>query len=336
MTSPHRLRADRDRSSGLRVLRWGRSAYEREADLALEAQHARKLGGSWRSAPDPRVVPGLSGVDVLVVTSKAQVDAAVLDAFDGHTVLTTTSGFDHIDVAAAHERGIAVGRCPLARRDAVVEASLGALIALSKRWPAQLAAAQEGRWARADLPELAPLGLRGSTVLLIGLGVIGRKMATVLQALDVQVLGFDPRGLSDVEGVQPVTLDEGLRMCDAVSLHCSLTASSRGLLDAGALALLSPHAVVVNTARGGSLDVTSAVRAVQTGRLRGVAVDVFPTEPWPALAEGARVEGVWFMPHGAGYAPDLGQRVAQEVGASLRALVHDQPLPHPVVPEDQM
>jgi phosphoglycerate dehydrogenase-like enzyme len=317
------------------VLRWGQSAYERDADLALEADHARALGGSWRSAPDPRVVPSLAGVDVLVVTSKVRVDAAVLDAFDGHTVITTTSGFDHIDVAAASERGIAVGRCPLARRDAVVEACLGALIALSKRWPAQLAAARAGRWARAELPDFAPLGIRGSTILLVGLGVIGRRMARVLQAMDANVLGFDPRGLSGIDGVQPVTLTEGLRACDAVSLHCSLTPSSRGLLDRSALELLPAHAVVVNTARGASLDVEAAVEAVRAGRLRGLAVDVFPEEPWPHLAEGSAVEGVWFMPHGAGYAPDLGQRVAQEVGATLRALVHDHPLPHPVVPEDQ-
>ena len=320
--------------TGLNVLRWGQSAYETDADLALEAEHARSLGGSWRSAPNPRVQPDLSGVDVLVVTSKAQVNADVLDAFAGHTVLTTTSGFDHIRVAEASARGIAVGRCPVARRDAVVEASLGALLALSKRWPAQLRAAREGRWARGELPSWAPLGLRGSTILLVGLGVIGRKMAAVLRALDANILGVDPRGV-EVPGVTEVSLDAGLKACDAVSLHCSLTASSRQLLDARALALLAPHAVVVNTARGASLEVDAAVRAVQAGRLRGLAVDVFPQEPWPALAGGAAVEGVWFMPHAAGYAPDLGHRVATEVGAALRALASGEGLPHPVRPEDQ-
>lgn len=300
----------------------------------MEAAHARGLGFGWASAPDPKVVPDLAGVDILVVNSKARVNAAVLGRFSGRYVITTTSGFDHIDVAAAAARDVRVGRCPLARRDAVVEATLGALIGLGKRWPAQLRAASEGRWVRGELPEIAPLGLRGSTVLLVGLGVIGRKLADVLRALDVTVLGFDPRGVP--EPVEAVTLEEGLRRCDAVSLHCSLTASSANLLDSTALAHLQPHAVVVNTARGDSLDVGFAVDAVRTGRLRGLAVDVFPKEPWPQLAEHASVEGVWLMPHGAGYAPDLGHRVAQEVGAAFRAIAADRELPFPVVPADQV
>ncbi|MEZ4317938.1 MAG: NAD(P)-dependent oxidoreductase [Myxococcota bacterium] len=318
----------------MNVLRWGRSAYERDSDLALEEAHAHALGGTWRSAPDPRVVPDLDGVDVLVVNSKARVSAGVLGAFGGRAVLTTTSGFDHIDVAAAAARDILVGRCPLARRDAVVEASLGALIGLGKQWPAQLQAAREGRWVRGELPVIAPTGLRGSSVLLVGLGVIGKRLAEVLRALDVTVLGFDPRGVHGP--VQAVTLEEGLRRCDAVSLHCSLTASSRGLLGDAELSLLQPHAVVVNTARGDSLDVDAAVARVRSGELRGLAVDVFPKEPWPALASHAAVEGVWLMPHGAGFAPDLGHRVAQEVGAALRALADDAPLPFPVVPADQI
>jgi len=277
-------------------------------------------------------VPDLDGVDVLVVTSKAKVSEAVLDGFSGRYVLTTTSGYDHIDVAAAIERGISVGRCPLARRDAVVETALGALIGLGKRWPRQLGAARQGRWVRAELPDLAPLGIRGSTVLVVGLGVIGQKLAEVLRVLGATVWGFDPRGVPD--GVEAVSLEAGLRGCDAVSLHCSLTSSSRGLLDAAALALLPTHAVVINTARGGSLDPVAAVDAVAAGRLRGVAIDVFPEEPWPQLASQSAVEGVWLMPHGAGYAPDLGQRVAAEVGATLRAIAASEPLPHPVGVEE--
>jgi phosphoglycerate dehydrogenase-like enzyme len=308
----------------MHVLRWGQSAYETDADMALEAGVARELGFTWSLAPDVKRTPDLSGVDVLVVTSKSIVNERVLAAFRGHTVLTTTSGYEHIDLDAARTAGVAVGRCPLARRDCVVEHALGAMIALGKRWPAQDRAAREGIWGRAELPLWAPLGLRGSRVLVVGLGVIGRTMATVLNALGVEVWGCDPLGVPS--GVHAVHLDAALPEVDAVTLHCSLTPSSTGLLHADRLALLRPHAVVVNTARGDQLDVHAAVQAVREGRLRGLAADVFPEEPWPTLAADA-VEGVLLTPHGAGYAPDLGRRVATEVGAALRALAEGRALP---------
>lgn len=312
----------------MRVLRWGQSAYESDADLGLEAEAARARGWSWVSAPDVRTKPDLSAVDVLVVTSKVRVDADLLRGTPVRTVLTTTSGYDHIDVDGVRALGVSIGRSPLARRDAVVEHALGALIGLGKQWPLQLQRAANGTWCRGELPSIAPLGLRGSKVLIIGLGVIGRKMARVLQALDVDVLGVDPAGVP--ENVQAVSLAEGLAMCDAVTVHCSLTPSSRNLLGPDELALLRAHAVVVNTARGDSLDVRAAVEAVRAGRLRGLAVDVFPAEPWPDLQQDASLPNVWLTPHGAGYAPDLGERVAREVAATFAALHEGRPLPHPV------
>ena len=289
------------------------------------AAEADALGFGWSVHPDVRTQPVLSGVDLLVVTSNVKVTRAVLAQVPA--VLTTTSGYDHIDLDAAAELGVTVGRCPLARRDAVVEHALGAMLALGKRWPTQVDRARSGIWCRSELPALAPLGLRGSTVLVVGLGVIGRKLTKVLQALDVHVLGVDPLGVP--AGVEAVELETGLQRCDAVTLHCSLTESSRNLLDADRLALLRPDAVVVNTARGDSLDVATAASMVNQGRLRGLAVDVFPQEPYPALAAES-IDGVWYTAHAAGYAPDLGARVAAEVGAAFRALADGNPLPHVV------
>lgn len=306
------------------VLRWGRSAYETDADLRLEEEGARALGLGWRARAD-RSPPDLEEVDALVVTSRVRVDAALLERFRGSLVLTTTSGWDHIDLEAARARGVVVARLPEARRDAVVAHALGAMITLMRRFPELHAAAEGGRWARGDLPALAPVGLDRAAVLLVGLGVIGRRMAEVLRPLGCAVLGVDPAGLPP--GVEPVDLEEGLRRADAVSLHCALTPASRGLLDERALDLLRPHAVVVNTARGPILDVDAAVRRVADGRLRGLHVDVFPEEPWPRLAEGANVRGVSFTPHAAGFVADLGERVAQGVVAALGAWSRGEPVP---------
>ncbi|TNE87085.1 MAG: hydroxyacid dehydrogenase [Deltaproteobacteria bacterium] len=310
------------------VLRWGRSAYESDHALALERQAATALGLDWRLNED-RGDPGdLADVAALVTNSGVRVTEAVLARFAGSLVLTTTSGWDHIDVAAAAARGVAVGRCPMARRDPVVEQALTWLIRLMRREPALDAAALDGRWARGELVGLGGRGVAGSRVLIVGAGVIGRRMGEVLTLLGADVCWSERDGVP-VPG-ERVDLDEALPHVDAVTLHCGLTPSSRSLFTAERLARLPAHAVLVNTARGKVLDVQAAVEAVRSGRLRGLGVDVFPQEPWPAMREAAEVEGVLVAPHAAGYRHDLSERVAREVAAGLGAWHRGEPLPHAV------
>jgi phosphoglycerate dehydrogenase-like enzyme len=296
--------------------------------MALETHGAAELGLRYDVWPDPKQVPDLHGVDALVVTSKARVTAEVLEGFQGTLVLTTTSGWDHIDVAAAVARGITVGRSPLARRDAVVEQALSMSMGLLRRFPTQLLRAREGVWARGELPTLDPLRLQDGPLLVVGMGVIGRQMAAWAGAMGVEVWGVDPRGVP--LGVREVSLDEALPHALAVTLHCALSPTSRGLITAERVARMSADAVLVNTSRGDVLDVQAAVDAVASGRLRGFATDVFPVEPAPDLAALASVDGVWLTPHAAGYARGLGQRVADEVVSGLSAWCEGRPLPHEV------
>jgi phosphoglycerate dehydrogenase-like enzyme len=310
------------------VLRWGQSAYETEADLALERAAATALGLGWARAPESAEPPDLAGVGALVVTSRVVVDDAALARFEGSLVLTTTSGWDHVDVAAAHARGVMVARCPVARRDAVAESTVAALITLLRRQPALDNAGRSGRWARGALPALAPIGLEGAVVHVVGLGVIGRRVAALLAGFGATLLGTDPAGVPD--RIRAVTLEDGLLACDAVTLHCGLGPGTSNLLSGARLALLRPSAVVVNTARGRVLDVDAAVAAVREGRLRGLAVDVFPEEPWPGLAAAATVEGVLTSPHASGYTTGLGRRVAAEVATALDAWASGRPVPHAI------
>mgnify|MGYP000200148835 FL=1 len=312
----------------MHVLRWGQSAYETDDDLAMEQAGAEALGLSFARAPDARRRPDLGGVDALVVTSKCRVDAELLARFAGSLVLTTTSGWDHIDVAAARARGVAVGRSPLARRDAVVEHALAELLSLVRRLPALYRAARDDRWARAELPALAPRALTDRPVLVVGQGVIGRSMNRALSCLGVEVWGTDPRGVDP--DVRPVELDEALPQVGAVTLHCALSPTSRDLMSAERIRRMAPDAVLVNTARGDVMDPAAAVSAVEEGRLRGLACDVFPEEPYPALAAGAQVSGVRFTPHASGYTVGLGRRVAEGVVAGLSAWAQGQPQPYGV------
>jgi len=311
------------------VLRWGRTAYETEEALLAERRGAEALGLSWALSPGFEPPEALSEARVLVIPSKVHLDAAVLERFAGDLVVATTSGYDHVDLEACRRKGVAVVRLPQARRDAVVEHALAGMIGLLRRLPALEGRARSGRWARGELPALAPRSIHGAIIAILGLGVIGRRMAEVLATLGATVLGVDPLGVP--EGVTAVPLREALERSDAVTAHCSLTPTSRGLLDRAALDRLPPHAVVVNTARGEVLDVREAVDRVAGGRLGGLCCDVFPVEPYPRLAEGAAVPGVWLTPHSAGYTADLGQRVATGVVEAVGAWVRGEALPYRLV-----
>jgi len=314
----------------MNVLRWGRSEYETLFDLELEREGVESLGLAWAKHDDPVSIPNLSGVQALVVNSQTRVNATAIDRFKGSLILTTTSGYDHIDLDAAAAKEIVVARMPQIRRDAVVHHALSGMIALMRGFPQFQRAAREGRWAREDLPMLAPVALSNATVTVVGLGVVGQAMAKTLTHLGAKVLGVDPAGVpADIESC---SLDDALARSNAVTIHCSLTPTSEHLFSGARIDKMPRDGVMVNTARGAVLDVEAAVERVRTGQLRGLLVDVFPGEPYRRLAEGASVPGVVFTPHAAGYTKGIGQRVANGVAEALKAWRAGTPLPYEVNP----
>ncbi|MCB9796152.1 MAG: hypothetical protein H6741_25935 [Alphaproteobacteria bacterium] len=300
-----------------RLLRWGRSAYETDAALAEERRRLEALGVEVRRHEGPE--PPLAGVTVLTTTSKVRVDEALLARSpDLRLVVTTTSGYDHIDVEAARARGVRVARCPMARRDAVVDTSLAMGLSLLRRLPTFDRRAEAGVWARGELPALAPRLVRGLKVGVVGVGVIGSRAAEVWAALGGEVTLCDPK-LPDA-----ATLAEVLEGSELVTLHCALTPGSDWLVDQQALQSMRPGAILLNTARGRCVDVEALMRVEHLG---GVGLDVFPVEPWPDLPA-LRTKGeVLLAPHAAGYHPGLGMAVAAEVAAAVEAFLAGRELP---------
>lgn len=248
---------------------------------------------------------------VVVVNSKMQVGAKAFDWLkDLKLVVTTTSGYDHIDLGAARERGIRVARCARSRRDAVVDTSLAMATALLRRLPLTTAAAAAGRWMRADV-KAWPIPLFSTlTVAVLGQGVIGRRASEVWQALGATVLACDP-----ILPAAP-TLAEALARADVVTLHCSLTETSRRMIDAAALAAMKPGAILVNTARGECVD--EAALLADT-RLGGIGLDVFASEPWVDSAALLAKGNVLVSPHSAGWHAGLGASLNDEVVTQVNA-----------------
>jgi len=305
----------------MRISRWGRSSYESDDILAAEA-------AALSTIPGVRVCPMRSDAEVLTVNSGTRVDARLLDqAPSAQLVLTTTSGFDHLDLNEIAARGILAGRCPLARRDAVVDSALCLVLEGLRTHGPLSTAARQGHWNRAELPQLGMRTLRGADVGVVGLGVIGLQMCDVLQALGAQVCATDPL-VPPPPGVTARSLPEMVRQCDAITLHCRLEKGSRHLIDADLLSS-ARDLVLVNTARGSIVRVADAVTAVNGGQLAFLGLDVFPTEPWDQLQASTHPR-ITYLPHAAGFHRDLGEAVADELVAAVSAFAEGRALPHAV------
>lgn len=244
-------------------------------------------------APAHDVVGILGGPD-------QPVTRADLDGLPALRVVATCSvGFDHVDVAAAGERGIVVANVPDYCVEEMADSTLALVLSLLRGVVVLDRDVQAGGW---DDHAAGPLArIRGTRLGIVGFGRIGRAVADRALALGMEVWGADPvvgEAMIRAAGVRPAALDELLDACRAVTLHVPLTNATDGLLGANELALMPPGAVLVNTSRAALVDWEALVAALESGRLAAAAFDVLPVEP---PAELPRVKNLVVTPHSAWY-----------------------------------
>lgn len=250
------------------------------ADLREEV-HAKvtPLGPADASPEDPyRDLATAEGI----VASARVYDAAVMDCAPSLRVIARTGiGYDRVDVRAATERGIAVCNTPDAPSVSTAEHALALLLAVTK--DLQGARTRQRQGGVGDL-YAGHVGqeLCGRTLGLVGFGRIPRRLAAYARALEMRLLAYDPFLERDdlPTDVEPASsLTELLRGSHVVSLHVPLSETTRGMIDRTALAQMRAGAVLINTARGGLVDLDALTAALDGGHLAGAGLDV--TEPEP-------------------------------------------------------
>ena len=247
-----------------------------------------------RSAAEMRRL--LAGA-VAAIVSTDPFDAAVLAASPGLRVIARVGvGVDSIDVDAATAHGVAVTITPGANEATVADHTVALMLAAMRRICEHDGGVRQGQWNRTG--RHTPWLLTGSTVGLVGFGQIGRTVARRLAGFEVRVLVTDPVAPRE-RAVEAVSLDALLAQSDVVSLHAPLLSSTRRLIGARELALMRADAVLVNTARGGVVDEDALVHALERGRLRAAALDVFEEEP-PRASRLLALPNVVLSPHNAG------------------------------------
>ena len=283
---------------------------------------AEEVLGEIAVAPDSSeesLLPLVGDAEVLIARGDATVSARLLDAAPALRVIGRTGvGVERIDVEAATRRGIPVVIAPDGGAQAVAEGALAFMLALAKDLPALDRAVKDGRWTARDDVDIWDID--GTTVGIVGLGRIGRRVVALAEALGARVLGYDPyvRDAGDVELVELETL---FGESDYISLHAPLTAETRGLVDAKLLSL-ARGAVLVNMGRGAlvsSLD--DLLAALESGALCGIGLDVFEPEPPDPSHPLFRHPRVLLSPHALGLSRQARRQLFTEVAEGVAAVL---------------
>ena len=218
----------------------------------------------------------------LIVRSGTQADAELIAAGTSLRVIGRAGvGVDNIDLAAAATHGIAVVNTPEANTLAAAEHAFALMLATARRITDAHNSLADGNW---DRKQYVGTQLAGATLGLVGFGRIGRAVGHRALAFEMAVLTTDPYIPAEVateHGVRMVELPELLASSDFVSLHAVAQEDGSALLDEAAFAAIKPGAVVVNAARGSLIDSTAARAALDDGRLGGLGLDVYDSEPPP-------------------------------------------------------
>jgi len=206
------------------------------------------------------------------------IDRAVIEAADQLKIIARYGvGVDNVDLAAARERDIVVTNTPGANAASVAELTVGLMLSLARSIPAANDATKAGEW-----PRLGGLTLEGKVVGLVGFGSIGKLVARRLTGFDCTILAYDPvpdSEYADSLGIQLRPRDQVVREAELLSLHCPLLPETRGMVNTEFLGQMRPGAFFINTARGEMVDEAALLGALESGHLRGVALDVFVDQP---------------------------------------------------------
>lgn len=240
------------------------------------------------------------------------------------------TGYNVVDIDAAHRSGITVTNVPAYSTESVAQMVFAHILNLTQHVCEHAASVRRGDWAAGTdfcYWNYPLVELRGCTIGLIGFGRIGRATARLAGAFGMRVLVYDVVSLSDLpQGTGQVPLEELLRESDFVSLHCPLTQGNTGLIDGERLALMKPSAFLINTSRGPLIDEPALAQALNEGRIAGAGLDVLLSEPPSPDNPLPAARNCYVTPHIAWATRAARRRLLDTVVANIKAFIAGTPV----------
>lgn len=224
-------------------------------------------------------------------------------------------GTNQVDLVAAKEKGIPVFNAPYSNTRSVAELVLAEIILLMRQIPKANAEVHRGEWNKSAVGSHE---VRGKKLGIVGYGHIGSQLSIIAESLGMNVYFYDVETKLPLGNAQQVnTLEELLRSCDVISLHVPENPSTKNLMSAERIAQLKQDSILVNAARGTVVDIDALAAALDAGKIRGAAVDVFPLEPASAdeVFESPlrKFDNVLLTPHIGGSTVEAQENIGTEV-----------------------
>ncbi|MBI2922422.1 MAG: D-glycerate dehydrogenase [Planctomycetes bacterium] len=289
---------------------------------------------SPRPLSQEEVLAKAEGCEAILCQLTDRIGAAVFDLPLLRVVATMSVGTDHLDLAAARARGIAVTNTPGCLTEATAELAWALILATARRLPEAERFLRAGRFRGWDPLLMQGQAVTGKRLGILGAGRIGQEVGRMARGFRMEVL-YAARGAKpEFErecGARLAGADEIARTCDVVTVHTPLTPETRHLVDAAFLAKMKPTAILVNTSRGPVVDEAALVDALRQKRVFAAGLDVFEEEPavHPGLLE---LENVVLLPHIASATFETRNRMAAMAAENVVAVLAGRPPISPVLP----
>ena len=276
-------------------------AWPREVERVLAERFDVVLNEADAPMSQAELAAAMGAFDVLCPTVSDKIDAAVIGGGDRVKLIANYGvGFDHIDIAAAKERGIAVTNTPGVLTDATADIALTLMLMATRRAGEGERELREGRWTGWRPTHLVGAALKDKVLGCVGFGRIGQATAArAHHGFGMKIAYYARREMPEAEAVGGTfypDLNDLLATSDIVSLHIPGGAETANIIDAAALARMKPGSYLINTARGSVVDHEALAEALRSGHLAGAGLDVYPSEPQVPECL-LKLENVVLLPH---------------------------------------
>ena len=240
------------------------------------------------------------------------------------------TGFNIVDIEAARDHGIVVTNVPAYSTPSVAQLAMAHLLNICCQVQHYTDEVRDGMWSRCpdfSFTDTRLMELDGKRIGIVGFGQIGQAVARIAQSFGMTVTAFTSKAASDLPaGVDKAeSLDALMAEVDVVSLHCPLTADTRGMIDARRLALMKPSAILLNTARGPLVDDQALADALREGRIMAAGLDVMGQEPPAADNPLLNAPNCYFTPHIAWASAEARARLMVVITRNLKTFMEGHP-----------
>ncbi|MDP2884007.1 MAG: phosphoglycerate dehydrogenase [Ignavibacteria bacterium] len=268
----------------------------------------------------------IADYDGLIVRSGTKVTAEIIAAATKLKIIGRAgAGVDNVDVEAATRRGIVVMNTPGGNTISAAEHTMSLLLSMARNIPQANESIRQGKW---DRKSFTGTELLEKTIGIVGLGKIGREVASRCQAFGMKTIGYDPVLSAEVAAkgkIELVSLDEIFMRSDFITLHTPLTDETKGLIGDASLVKCKNGVRIINCARGGIVDEQALLRGLQSGKVAGAALDVFEKEP-PGDQPLLKHPRVIATPHLGASTEEAQEKVARQIAVQVADMLKERGL----------